>query len=114
MVLMMYLLIVYLSFSETYWGHQLVAKPYWDSYQTQCMNSDNSHSVECLKLETTILTGVGNLNPYALDYPVCTSSSGSKTAHAQKLWLLNSQFAPAFSIDEIKSMVKTLITPSFL
>lgn len=83
-----------------------MAKPTWDSYQAQCSTEAKSNTIQCLRLESTILNGVGNLNPYALDYPVCTSSSGSKTAHAQKLWLLNSRFASAFSKEEIKSMVE--------
>jgi hypothetical protein len=38
-----------------------------------------------------VLNGVGNLNPYALDYPVCTSDSPAKRGNAQRLWQLNHQ-----------------------
>lgn len=39
---------------------------------------------------------VGNLNPYALDYPVCTEDSAtqrgkSKFGRAQRTWFLNQQ-----------------------
>jgi hypothetical protein len=38
-----------------------------------------------------VLNGVGDLNPYALDYPVCTSDSPAKRGNAQRLWQLNHQ-----------------------
>lgn len=34
---------------------------------------------------------VGNLNPYALDYPVCLEDSPRKSGRSQRTWLLNHQ-----------------------
>lgn len=34
---------------------------------------------------------VGNLNPYALDYPVCTEDSPRKQGRGQRAWLINNQ-----------------------
>lgn len=33
----------------TYWGHQLISKPTWDSYSTTCLSRDNFNvSVDCV------------------------------------------------------------------
>ena len=66
---------------ETYWGKQLLPKPSWDKYvyngcldaQTQLNNS------VCSTLIIDFMKKVGNLNPYALDYPVCISSQQAWT-----------------------------------
>lgn len=87
---------------DTYWGHQLVAKPTWDSYQAKCVNAAKKNVRDCYSLEMTILNGVGNLNPYALDYPVCAADSATKSGYSQRLWLLNSRFSSVMSRDEIR------------
>eukprot|EP01038_Epipyxis_sp_PR26KG_P013542 gene13542-18166_t len=89
---------------DTYWGHQLIAKPTYDSYQKKCVNAVKPNFKECIQLEYTILNGVGNLNPYALDYPVCTSESGLKKGFAQRLWFLNTRIAAYFTPEERKSL----------
>eukprot|EP00597_Dinobryon_sp_UTEXLB2267_P017630 CAMPEP_0201114278 /NCGR_PEP_ID=MMETSP0812-20130820/78309_1 /ASSEMBLY_ACC=CAM_ASM_000668 /TAXON_ID=98059 /ORGANISM="Dinobryon sp., Strain UTEXLB2267" /LENGTH=479 /DNA_ID=CAMNT_0047377899 /DNA_START=9 /DNA_END=1448 /DNA_ORIENTATION=+ len=90
---------------DTYWGHQLIAKPIYDDYQAKCVNSIRKNVKDCISLEISIMNGVGNLNPYALDYPVCVSSSSNmKTGYAQRLWLLHSKYSAYLSKDEIKSM----------
>jgi carboxypeptidase C (cathepsin A) len=86
---------------DTYWGHQLIPKPTYDSYVSKCRNSIRPNVKECAQLETEIMDGVGDLNPYALDYPVCTD--GSKGSHAQRLWQLNHQLKAA-GIMEAKSV----------
>jgi len=91
---------------DTYWGHQLIAKPIYDDYQAKCVNSVRKNVKDCISLEIAIMNGVGNLNPYALDYPVCVSSSSNmKTGYAQRLWLLHSKYSAFLSKEEIKSMV---------
>lgn len=79
---------------DTYWGHQLVPKPTWDKYQKLCVNKESgkqdTSSLQCLQLSTQIESGIGNLNPYALDFPVCTKgSSSSNRGKAQRLWFKN-------------------------
>lgn len=96
-----------LTLTDTYWGHQLVAKPTWDSYQAKCVNAEKKNVRDCLSLEMTILNGVGNLNPYALDYPVCTADSATKAGYSQRLWLLNSRFSSVMSREEIRQKVRT-------
>jgi len=74
---------------DTYWGHQLIAKPTYDSYQADCINAKKPNVKECAELEIEIMNGVGDLNSYALDYPICTTDSVAKKGRAQRLWFLN-------------------------
>ncbi|CAM9570665.1 unnamed protein product [Scytosiphon promiscuus] len=82
---------------DAYWGDQLLPKPAYDKWRKRCVSEvdgsyvgrqwgDNGH---CDKLEEKLEGFVGNLNPYALDYPVCTgegSETGTVTvAHAQRM-----------------------------
>jgi hypothetical protein len=74
----------------------LVSKPLYEEYVKAC-SSDNED--ECSNLSEKIWYGIGNLNPYALDYPVCLSDTPSRFGRAQRLWfknqeLLNRGFAP--------------------
>lgn len=89
---------------DTYWGHQLVAKPVHDSYVKDCISSLKPNKIECAKLDVQILNGVGDLNPYALDYPVCTLDSANKAGRAQRLWFLNHQLSQHLSSEEIKQL----------
>lgn len=58
---------------ETYWGKQLLPKPTWDTYVangcTDPITMVNSSVCEFLLID--FMKKIGNLNPYALDYPVC-------------------------------------------
>lgn len=88
---------------ETYWGHQLIAKPTYDSYISKC--GKDANSLACITLEIQINNQVGNLNPYALDYPVCLSSNSFlKKGRAQRLWFLNNKLQAHFSKEEIAKM----------
>ena len=61
---------------ETYWGKQLLPKPLWDKYVANgCtdIKQELNNSV-CSTLMLNFMRKIGNLNPYALDYPVCLSS----------------------------------------
>lgn len=72
---------------ETYWGKQLLPKPSWDKYvATGCLEPANllNNSV-CSTLMLDFMKKIGNLNPYALDYPVCLS--------AQQVWLNEHMFS---------------------
>jgi carboxypeptidase C (cathepsin A) len=66
---------------ETYWGHQLIPKPYWDQYKKHgCLKSEEKlHNQTCQNIVYKLEETVGKINPYAMDYPVCTS--------AQHTWL---------------------------
>jgi carboxypeptidase C (cathepsin A) len=75
---------------DTYWGHQLVDGITWNKYQTLCSDAKTKLSEpQCELLEAKLSQEIGNLNPYALDYPVCLESGSlAKHGRAQRLWLL--------------------------
>ena len=60
---------------ETYWGKQLIPKPSWDKYVANgCLEvSQQLNNSACTYLILDFMKKIGNLNPYALDYPVCLS-----------------------------------------
>jgi carboxypeptidase C (cathepsin A) len=61
---------------ETYWGKQLLPKPLWDKYiENNCTDPiQQLNSSTCSFLILNFMKKIGNLNPYALDYPVCLSN----------------------------------------
>lgn len=77
---------------DTFWGHQLVSKPLYDQYTSACYGKVKNQA-KCMKLTAQISQSVGNLNPYALDYPVCVGDSASaratKFGRAQRIWFFN-------------------------
>jgi carboxypeptidase C (cathepsin A) len=60
---------------ETYWGKQLLPKPLWDTYVANgCLTVEQQlNNSVCSTLILNFMRKIGNLNPYALDYPVCLS-----------------------------------------
>jgi carboxypeptidase C (cathepsin A) len=74
---------------QTLWGHQLVDKPTWDKYTAQCLEPKipNTQACEILALEMELK--IGNLNVYALDYPVCVDTTNpARFGRAQRWWFL--------------------------
>jgi carboxypeptidase C (cathepsin A) len=92
----------------TYWGHQLLPKTTWDLYQKECIDKPKIkvNFTECEVLEVRMGTEVGNLNPYAVDYPVCVEDSvtGKKKrgvgSRQQMVWALNFMLP-----DHLKSVI---------
>ena len=54
------------------YGHQLLPKPLHDEWLTKC-DDGAKRTAECGVLEQKMSNLVGNLDPYNLDYPVCTT-----------------------------------------
>lgn len=71
----------YPAMIETLVGHQLVAKPTYDKWDNLCNGPESKYdnAQECEVLLMSMTTQIGNLNPYALDFPVCVS--------AQQVWM---------------------------
>jgi carboxypeptidase C (cathepsin A) len=94
---------------DTYWGHQLVPKPLYDEYTKACYGV-KVQKAKCNKLTAQLSQAVGNLNPYALDYPVCTDDSSSqklysKRGRAQRVWFFNSLLkSQGFTDDDRKTL----------
>jgi hypothetical protein len=80
---------------DTFWGHQLVSKPLWDLYTAACVTPIIKNITECGNYFTLMYVENRGLNPYALDYPVCTEDSSTnkgkarKYGRAQRTWLMN-------------------------
>jgi carboxypeptidase C (cathepsin A) len=100
---------------DTYWGHQLIAKPTYDAYQADCIKAVRPNVRECAQLEMEMMNGVGDLNSYALDYPICTTegASAAKKGRAQRLWFLNSLLKSKASAEERKLMAVTAEPASY-
>jgi len=79
---------------DTYWGHQLVSKPLYDRFVDSC-KGDKKDLAACEEIFLAMYEQVGGLNPYALDYPVCTDDDRklAKGGRAQRTWFLNHQLA---------------------
>lgn len=73
---------------DTFWGHQLISKPLYEEYQTTCgptIATSSDMSKECDNVFEQIFTAFGNINPYALDFPICTRGiDGSSSASVSK------------------------------
>lgn len=61
---------------DTLWGHQLLSWPFFNYYKNACSKSPQSS--ECADLEDEAMTTIGNLNPYALDFSICSSTKTSR------------------------------------
>jgi carboxypeptidase C (cathepsin A) len=87
----------------TYWGHQLVSKPTWDVYEANCLTKGSFNFSKCEELFLEMYMEIGDLNPYALDYPVCTDDNRRKfkSGRNQRNFLL--QHLMANADDKIKS-----------
>lgn len=73
-----------------FWGHQLISKPTWDSWNEHCRSGKDAFNPQmCQLLAAKMTSEVGNLNPYALDYPVCLSKDGTPQLTSQVNQLLN-------------------------
>jgi len=88
---------------DTYWGHQLVSKPTYDGFVENCRNAPHFNMTICEGYYVKMLREVGNLNPYALDYPVCNEDQSTNAGKArrngrsQRTWLMNYMLPALFS-----------------
>jgi carboxypeptidase C (cathepsin A) len=90
---------------ETYWGHQMVAKPVWDTYQSECVDARIPNITICEAILMDIYIGVGNINPYAIDYPVCTEESArvKSSGRNQRYALLDNILSSAGHSKELRA-----------
>ena len=85
---------------ETYWGKQLLPKPTWDKYVANgCLEVANQlNNSICTTFILDFMKKIGNLNPYALDYPVCVSQQQIWTTRMlyESSKIYNSEFSDSF------------------
>ena len=61
------------GFYGTLWGHQLLPKYLWDDYNTH--NCQHSESTICYMITSKMNSAISGLDPYALDFPTCSSAA---------------------------------------
>lgn len=76
---------------ETYWGHQIISKPLWDDYSSTCLGTHPKDWEKCEQYFLQMYRQIDDLNPYALDYPVCLDDERKSAKHGrgQRTWLMN-------------------------
>jgi carboxypeptidase C (cathepsin A) len=82
---------------ETYWGKQLLPKPLWDRYVANgCLTVEQQlNNSVCTYMALDFMKKIGNLNPYALDYPVCLTSQ----QRAMRAFVYGSSTVNAYGAD---------------
>ena len=82
----------------TWYNHQLIPKPMWDAYLAAgCKTDDPANpSDACTKITNEMAPLVAHLNPYGLDFPICSGSGGgSDAAHMRAMSALLARVQPA-------------------
>jgi len=79
---------------DTYWGHQLISKPLYDGFVNDCRGAPHFNLTVCESYYLAMYRAVGDINPYAIDYPVCLTDStpaerARKYGRGQRTWLMN-------------------------
>jgi carboxypeptidase C (cathepsin A) len=69
---------------DTMWGHQLVAKPVYEAYRNACYVHTPVDVDACDRLTESVFVGIGILNYYALDFPICLSYSAPGNADGRR------------------------------
>lgn len=79
---------------DTIYGHQLVPRPTYLKWLNRCKNGERQTSY-CQALQAKMWNKqMGNLNPYALDYPVCLDDSGARKFTPQQARFLYATKGP--------------------
>lgn len=60
----------------TWYGHQLLPKPMWDAYNAAGCKSGKP-SATCTDLEAQMSKLTSGMNPYGLDFPICTAAAAA-------------------------------------
>jgi hypothetical protein len=60
---------------DTWYGHQMVSLPAWKQWYVACQNG-NATNAACAQAEALLNEEIGDVDPYALDYPVCEEALG--------------------------------------
>lgn len=71
---------------HSFYSHGLLAKPLFDEWSDKCTSPDNYDSDDCQAMEYGMFKGLyGEINPYALDYPICLEEEMSSKRHSRHL-----------------------------
>lgn len=99
----------------TFAGHNLLPKPLWDQYLNAGCREDSS-SDTCAKLMQKMDSLTSGLDPYALDFPVCTTEkmAGRHERHTllRAMGKLNGYFPDSYTPCDSNWGAKYLNTPA--
>lgn len=74
-------------------GHNMLPLPLWNKYvQNKCEETDSS---TCDDIEEQMEDLMNNMNPYGLDFPICTDGDTNNAIHHQKLHAIYSLYQRA-------------------
>jgi len=76
---------------DKFWGDQLIPKILYDPWAEKCRTpaSRTAHEDFCNSAENQLNSLIGNLDPYGLDYDVCTTETAARGARTEIAWLLS-------------------------
>merc|ERR1719476_442541 len=77
----------------TFAGHQMIPRPEWDQYMGLKCNVTNS--LRCNALEIKFNGYTSNIDPYALDFPICADEASKTGRHERFLMRENVRRAKA-------------------
>jgi carboxypeptidase C (cathepsin A) len=81
---------------DTLYGHAMVPHYTYDKWRTLCRNGEDPFSDACSALQAEMqYKDIGNVNPYALDYPVCLEDGKMKLSAYQARIAYNILSLPA-------------------
>lgn len=70
---------------QTYYMHGLIPLPLFSQWENNCLDPNNYDNDKCEKLVDTMMEGTGaGINPYALDFPMCTEPDNNDYPSQQK------------------------------
>lgn len=75
--------------AETRWGHQVIPLQLWEAYEQDCQGAV-PHPEKCEEVIVAMNVAMGQLNPYALDYPLCAADTPTPPGFrmsSQAFWL---------------------------
>jgi len=91
----------------TLWGHQMIAKPTWDTYEKNCADVKNFNFTICETLMMEMFVEIGPyINHYALDYPVCVDDERVARGRGQRNALLRHLLTNDLVSDKFRSLIK--------
>ena len=74
---------------DTWYGHQLTSYPTFMRWYKDCDNGEKNNNPGCAAARAQMNAEVGgNIDPYALDYPVCNTLSVSASTINERVWFM--------------------------
>ena len=71
---------------RAFYSHGLLPKPLFDEWSNECTLPENYDSKKCTDRMEEMFKGLyGEINPYALDYPVCIEDQHTISQHSRNL-----------------------------